>query len=69
MKAWQVSQRSAEGYQTAVEEKLSQLIAEKKRLLDGDVYRPNPHADCFWCDFRTLCPLWPEGSPLFEVTR
>jgi hypothetical protein len=31
------------------------------------VYRPNPTADCHWCDFRTLCPLFPEGQPLFPV--
>jgi RecB family exonuclease len=68
IKAWQVSQRSAEGYQLAVEAKLSELIAEKRRLLAEDVYRPNPHADCYWCDFRTLCPLWPEGRQVFEVT-
>jgi len=68
VKAWQVSQRSAEQYQVAVEERLSELIAEKKRLLRDDVYRPNPHADCHWCEFRSLCPLWPEGRPLLEVT-
>jgi len=68
VKAWQVSQHSAEAYQAAVEEKLSELIEEKKRLLAGDVYRPNPQADCFWCDFRPLCPLWPEGRPLLEAT-
>jgi superfamily I DNA/RNA helicase len=67
VKAWQVSQRSAEDYQLAVEETLRQLIGEKKRLLAGDVYRPNPHANCFWCDFRTLCPLWPEGRQVFEA--
>jgi hypothetical protein len=63
-----VSQRSAEQYQVAVEERLSELIAEKKRLVREDVYRPNPHADCHWCEFRSLCPLWPEGRPLLEVT-
>jgi superfamily I DNA/RNA helicase/RecB family exonuclease len=68
VKAWQVSQRSAEQYQLAVEERLSELIAEKKRLVHDDVYRPNPHADCHWCEFRSLCPLWPEGRPLLEVT-
>ena len=54
-------------YQTVVRETLSALIAEQKRLIVEEVYRPNPQADCFWCDFRTLCPLWPEGRQVFEV--
>ncbi|MEO8477812.1 MAG: ATP-dependent DNA helicase [Actinomycetota bacterium] len=66
-KAWQVSQRSQEEYQAKVEATLSQLIAEKKRLNAGEVYRPNPAADCFWCEFKSLCPLYVEGRPLFPV--
>jgi len=50
-----------------VRETLSALIAEQKRLIIDEVYRPNPQADCFWCDFRTLCPIWPEGRQVFEV--
>ena len=42
-------------------------IAKKKDLIAGEVYRPNPAADCHWCEFRSLCPLWPEGQPLFDV--
>ena len=61
-KVWQVSQRSEEQYQTNVRVALSQLIAEKKRLNDEEVYRPRPEADCYWCDFKTLCPLYPEGA-------
>ena len=67
--AWQVSHRSAEQYQTAVRETLSTLIAEQKRLIVDEVYRPNSQADCFWCDFRTLCPIWPEGRQVFEVAK
>ena len=69
VKAWQVSHRSAEQYQTAVRETLSTLIAEQKRLIVEEVYRPNSQADCFWCDFRTLCPIWPEGRQVFEVAK
>ncbi len=61
-KVWQVSQRSEEQYQTNVRVALSQLIADKKRLNDEEVYRPRPEADCYWCDFKTLCPLYPEGA-------
>ncbi|MGZ5295098.1 MAG: ATP-dependent helicase [Actinomycetota bacterium] len=66
-KAWQVSQRSQEEYQARVEATLSHLLAEKFRLNEEEVYRPNPAANCFWCEFKSLCPLYPEGRPLFPV--
>ena len=66
VKAWQVSHRSAEQYRAWCGDALG-LIAEQKRLIVEEVYRPNPQADCFWCDFRTLCPIWPEGRQVFEV--
>ena len=67
IKAWTVTPGREESYQAAVRAALSRLIAEQRRLLAEEVYRPNPQADCFWCDFKTLCPLWPEGRPVFEV--
>ena len=27
-------------------------------------FRPNPEADCMWCKFKPLCPLWSEGKEL-----
>jgi hypothetical protein len=27
-------------------------------------FRPNPEADCRWCEFKPLCPLWSEGKEL-----
>ncbi len=65
--AWQVNHRSEEPYQEAIRAELSRLIAEKRRLNETDEYRPNPTADCHWCEFQTLCPLYPEGRPLFPV--
>jgi superfamily I DNA/RNA helicase/RecB family exonuclease len=62
LKAWQVNARSEEAYQERVRAELSRLVAEKKRLNDAEVYRPRPEADCFFCDFKTLCPLYPEGA-------
>ena len=62
LKAWQVNARSEEAYQAAVRTELSRLVAEKKRLNDAEAYRPRPEADCFFCDFKTLCPLYPEGA-------
>lgn len=34
-------------------------------LIDGvlaEDFRPKPDADCTWCRFKPLCPLWPEGK-------
>jgi RecB family exonuclease len=61
-KAWQVSTRSEEAYQTNVRTALSTLIAEKQRLEADEIYLPRPEANCHWCDFKTLCPLYPEGA-------
>jgi superfamily I DNA/RNA helicase/RecB family exonuclease len=36
-------------------------------LIDGvlaEDFRPNPEADCKWCKFKPLCPLWSEGKEL-----
>ena len=55
-----------ERYQASVRESLAGLIALKRELNDTEVYRPNPTANCFWCDFKSLCPLFPEGQPVFD---
>ncbi|HWL90549.1 MAG TPA: PD-(D/E)XK nuclease family protein, partial [Actinomycetota bacterium] len=56
-----------EAYQNVMREKLSGLIGELKRLNETSAYRPNSQADCFFCEFQSLCPLFPEGRPLFDV--
>lgn len=66
MKAWQVTHQKAEPYQETVRAELSRLVAKKKELVATEVHRPNPSADCHWCEFKSLCPLWPEGQPLFD---
>ena len=36
-------------------------------LMEGvlaEDFRPNPEADCRWCKFKPLCPLWSEGKEL-----
>jgi superfamily I DNA/RNA helicase len=56
-----------EAYQNVMREKLSTLVGELKRLNDQGSYRPDSEADCFFCEFQSLCPLFPEGRPLFDV--
>jgi superfamily I DNA/RNA helicase/RecB family exonuclease len=53
-----VSQRPGPDYASAVEQRLVPL-------LDGaaaEAFDPNPHADCRFCDFKTICPMWPQGE-------
>jgi len=41
------------------------LIRRLEELQATGTYRPNPSANCRYCDFKPLCPLWPEGRELF----
>lgn len=47
--------------------RLSGLIGQIKDLSETETYQPNPAADCRYCDFKSLCPLWPEGRELFPA--
>jgi len=66
---WQVGESSKrdEEYQAKMRDRLSGLIARVRELYETERYRPSTSADCYFCDFKTLCPLWPEGRPLFPV--
>jgi PD-(D/E)XK nuclease superfamily len=60
-----ISERDEERYQRVMRERLAELIQRKHELNRIEVYRPNPYANCRFCDFKTLCPLFPEGQPVF----
>ncbi|HEX5949265.1 MAG TPA: hypothetical protein VFZ45_06855, partial [Actinomycetota bacterium] len=39
-----------------------------RELLDAvraERFAPSPEADCMWCRFKPICPVWPQGA---EVT-
>ncbi len=42
---------------------LERLPALMEGVLAED-FRPNPEANCRWCKFKPLCPLWSEGKEL-----
>lgn len=67
--SWPISSSGAEVYQQAVREHLAGLIEHIRTLQRTEVYRPNPYAQCFFCDFKSLCPLYPEGQPLFPIAE
>ena len=69
MREWEVGTgEREEEYQNVMRERLSGLIGELRRLDRDEVYRPNPQADCFFCEFRSLCSLYPEGAPVFPAS-
>ena len=49
-------------------ERLSGLIGRLIQLRESGVYRPNAAANCRWCDFKSLCPMFPEGRELFPAS-
>jgi len=62
-----IHDRDEETWQTEMRERLAGLIARKKEVNAAGSFRPNPYANCRFCDFQTLCPLFPEGQPVFPV--
>ena len=56
-------------YVEGMRDRLSGLIGRIRTLTEDEVYRPNPGANCRFCDFQTLCSLWPEGAPVFPVAE
>jgi superfamily I DNA/RNA helicase/RecB family exonuclease len=48
-------------------EEAEEAIKRLPGLMEGvlaEDFRPNPEADCQWCKFKPLCPLWAEGKEL-----
>ena len=64
---WIVTDRDEQAYQSEMRERLAELIKRKRDLNEREVFRPNPYANCRFCDFQTLCPLYAEGQPVFPV--
>jgi superfamily I DNA/RNA helicase/RecB family exonuclease len=56
-----------EEYGERMGERLRGLIERVRELNATETYRPNPSANCRYCQFKTLCPLWPEGKELFPL--
>jgi superfamily I DNA/RNA helicase/RecB family exonuclease len=52
-------------YEEEMSERLGALIGQLYALQISEEYRANPAANCRFCTFKSLCPLWPEGAPLF----
>jgi len=53
-----VSQRPGPDYASAVEQRLVPLLEGAA----AEAFDPSPHADCRFCAFKTICPMWPQGE-------
>jgi superfamily I DNA/RNA helicase/RecB family exonuclease len=62
-----IHERDEVRYEAAIRERLAGLIERKRQLNESGIYRPNPYANCRFCDFKTLCPLYAEGQPIFSA--
>jgi hypothetical protein len=47
-----------DGYGDWAESTITELVGR----IRAESFAPNPTADCRWCDFKVICPLWPEGG-------
>jgi superfamily I DNA/RNA helicase/RecB family exonuclease len=57
-----MSHRPEPGYEERAEETLLELVARVR----SEDFAPSPEADCFFCGFKPICPLWPEGREVLE---
>ncbi|MGH2683718.1 MAG: ATP-dependent helicase [Actinomycetota bacterium] len=54
----EVAPRKVEGYEQWAEGRLKELLNRVR----SEYFAPSPEADCTFCRFRTICPVWPEGG-------
>lgn len=56
-------------FSESMSERLGELIERLQELQERPDYAPNPAANCRFCDFKPLCPLWPEGRDVFPLQQ
>ena len=57
-----MSHRPEPGYEEQAEGTLLDLVGRVK----AEAFAPSPEADCYFCSFKPICPLWPEGHEVLE---
>jgi RecB family exonuclease len=53
-------------YRQEIEERIGGDIAEVRSLYETEQIRPSALANCRFCSFKPLCPLFPEGDEIFH---
>ena len=64
---WMPSGHDRQDYLDGMRERLAGLIGRIRTLTEEETYRPSPSANCRYCEFQSMCSLWPEGAPVFPV--
>lgn len=62
---WQPHGRDIPEWLAAMEQRTIDLIRRLRDLYAGGQWRPSTQADCYFCEFKSMCSLYPEGRPLF----
>ena len=57
-----MSHRPEPGYEERAEATLLELVARVR----AEDFAPSPEANCYFCDFKPICPLWPEGREVLQ---
>jgi superfamily I DNA/RNA helicase/RecB family exonuclease len=57
-----MSHRPEPGYEERAEATLLELVSRVR----AEDFAPSPEADCHFCEFKPICPLWPEGREVLE---
>lgn len=57
-----MSHRPEPGYEERAEGTLLDLVARVR----AEDFAPSPEANCRFCEFKPICPLWPEGREVLE---
>jgi PD-(D/E)XK nuclease superfamily len=45
-------------YETWAESTILELLDSIRK----ERFAPNPEANCMWCSFKPICPVWPQGA-------
>jgi superfamily I DNA/RNA helicase/RecB family exonuclease len=60
-----VSQRPEPDHPQLVERRLTPLLEGAA----SEAFDPSPHADCRFCPFKIICPMWPQGEDLLAPVQ
>ncbi|MFN2491010.1 MAG: ATP-dependent helicase [Actinomycetota bacterium] len=61
-RACQLPRKAEDG--TAWDDATEGRIASMLDAIDREDFAPSPEADCRFCSFKEICPLWPQGEEL-----
>lgn len=52
-----------ESWEDVTEKRIGELLGG----IEDERFAPSPDAECRFCKFKPVCPMWPEGRELTSV--